>query len=98
MRIATIGFVAATALNVGMAAAWAEQNLSGTITKIDRLNGTIGIQQTQNGTVGASSGSAAEQYKIQDRGQLENVHAGDKVKFTTDQAGGAKTITKLQKQ
>ena len=33
--------------------ALAQQSLTGTITTIDRLNGTIGIQQAQNGTVGA---------------------------------------------
>ena len=39
----------------------AQQSLTGTITGIDRLNGTIAIQQTQSGTVGESGGGATEQ-------------------------------------
>jgi hypothetical protein len=39
----------------------AQQSLTGTIATIDRLNGTIGIQQAQTGTVGAGGGGATEQ-------------------------------------
>jgi Cu/Ag efflux protein CusF len=34
---------------------------------------------------------------VQDRPQLENWHAGDKVSFTVSENGGTKTITKLEK-
>ena len=91
-RILLAGF-AATSLFMSMASA--EQSLSGMITKIDRLNGIVAIQQTQSGTVGANSGGASE-FKVQDAGALENVHAGDRVTFTT--GDDAKLITKLQKQ
>jgi len=83
------------AATLSMSAASAEQGMSGMITKIDRLNGIVAIQQTQSGTVGANTGGATE-YKVQDAGALENVHAGDPVTFTV--GDDAKIITKLQKQ
>ncbi|MBV8920652.1 copper-binding protein [Bradyrhizobium sp.] len=86
------GLGAATLL---MSAASAEQSMSGMITKIDRLNGTVAIQQIQNGTVGANTGGATE-FKVQDQGALESVHAGDRVTYAI--GDDAKTITKLQKQ
>jgi hypothetical protein len=71
----------------------AQQSLTGTIIGIDRLNGTIAIQQTQSGTVGAS-GSEATEFKAP-VGLLETVHAGDKVAFSVSEVGGKKTITKI---
>ena len=97
MRVAKFFLAGATAIPVLMSTAYAQQTLTGTITTLDRLTGTITIQQTQGGTVGASTGSATNEYKVQDRPQLENWHAGDKVTFTVSEGGGAKTITKLEK-
>jgi Cu/Ag efflux protein CusF len=76
----------------------AQQTIEGMITKINRLNGTIAIQQTQDGTVGANSGAATEEFKVQDGSMLEPVHAGDKVTYSAVESGGVKTITKLEKQ
>jgi Cu/Ag efflux protein CusF len=76
---------------------WAQQALTGTVTTIDRMSGTIGIRQTQSGTVGASGGGATEQqYKAPD-GSLDKLHAGDKVTFSVDESGGNKTITNIEK-
>jgi Cu/Ag efflux protein CusF len=77
--------------------ALAQQALTGMITTIDRINGTIAIQQTQSGTVGANTGGATEQYKVQGV-SLDTLHAGDKVTFSVSESGGKKTITKLEKQ
>jgi Cu/Ag efflux protein CusF len=77
--------------------ALAQQSLTGMVTTIDRLKGTITIQQTQSGTVGANTGGATEQYKIQG-GLLNTLHAGDKVTFSASESGGTKTITKLEVQ
>ena len=77
--------------------ALAQQALTGMVTTIDRINGTIAIQQTQSGTVGANAGGATEQFKVQD-GMLNPLHAGDKVTFSVSETGGTKTITKLEKQ
>jgi Cu/Ag efflux protein CusF len=77
--------------------ALAQQALTGMVTTIDRINGTIAIQQTQSGTVGANTGGATEQYKVQGV-SLDPLHAGDKVTFSVSESGGKKTITKLEKQ
>jgi Cu/Ag efflux protein CusF len=71
----------------------AQQSLTGTITGIDRLNGTIAIQQTQSGTVGESRSGPTE-FKAP-VGLLETIHAGDKVAFSVSEVGGKKTITKI---
>jgi Cu/Ag efflux protein CusF len=76
----------------------AQQAQDGMVTSINRISGTIGIQQTQNGTVGASSGGATEQqYKAPDSA-LEKLHAGDKVTFSASEIGGKTTITKIERQ
>ena len=97
MKIAKIMLAGTTVLTIVGSPALAQQPLTGRITKLDRLNGTVAIQQTQNGTVGANTGGAAEEFKVQDGVSLEPWHAGDRVSFSTTETGGVKTITKLQK-
>jgi Cu/Ag efflux protein CusF len=97
MKRAKIIFTSAMAIGICMPAAVAQQTIEGMVTRINRLNGTIAIQQAQDGTVGAST-AAAEEFKVQDGSLLESVHAGDKVTFATVETGGIKTITKLQRQ
>ena len=88
--------LAGALLAVIPALAWAQQPLTGTIVTIDRINGTIGIQQPQSGTVGAGGGGATEQEYKAPEGMLENVHAGDKITFSASEIGGKKTITKIE--
>jgi Cu/Ag efflux protein CusF len=97
MKLATIMMAGAAALLAVGSAASAEQALTGTITKIDRISGTVAIQQSQSGTVGANTGGATE-FKVQDGGLLNAVHAGDKVSYSVTGADSAKTVTKLEKQ
>jgi Cu/Ag efflux protein CusF len=99
MKIAMI-ILAGTAAAVISSAGLAQEALTGTVTKINRINGTIAIQQTQGDTTGAknNTGGAAEEFKAKDGVSLDAVHAGDKVTFSATEAGGVKTITKLQKQ
>ncbi|WGR93181.1 copper-binding protein [Bradyrhizobium sp. ISRA443] len=78
-------------------AALAQQSMSGLITKIDRLAGTIAIQPIQSGTVGAAGGTPQE-YKVPKGQSLEAFHAGDKVSFSTTENNSSKTIEKLEKQ
>jgi Cu/Ag efflux protein CusF len=98
MTIAKILSAGAVALTFISSAALAQQAATGTITGINRLNGTIAIQRTQSGTVGANTGGAAEEFKVQGGLSLEDLHAGDKVSFSSAETGGTRTITKLQKQ
>jgi hypothetical protein len=98
MKIAKFILSGTAALTIISSVGLAQESLTGTITKINRINGTIAIQQTQSGTVGANVGGVAEEFKVQQGVSLDDVHAGDKVTFTTTETGGTKTITKLQSQ
>ena len=97
MNIAKIMLAGGAALTIVGSAALAQQMLTGTITTVDRINGTVAIKQMQSGTVGANAGGAAEAFKVQDGVSLDTWHAGDRVTFSTKEEGGIKTITKLQK-
>jgi hypothetical protein len=67
----------------------------GLVKVVNRLNGTIAIQEVQSGTAGANATGATEQFKIGHK-LSESVHAGDKVKFSVSEANGAKTVTKIE--
>ena len=98
MKFANLMIAGTTALTLISSAALAQQTLTGTVTRIDRVNGTVAIQQTQSGTVGAGGGVAAEEFKVQNGASLDAVHAGDRVNFSATGSGGTKTITKLERQ
>jgi hypothetical protein len=94
------GLAALTALS---SASLAQQGLTGTVTRIDRLDGTVSIQlqkpQTQGGTVGANTGGAAEELKTKVQGNLLNtLHAGDRVKFSITDTGGGRTIGNVERE
>ena len=88
----------AAAIAVISSGALAQQAQTGSITKVDEAGGMITIQPTQSGTVGASTGSAASDFKVQDGLMFNAFKPGDKVLFTATDTGGVKTITKLEKQ
>jgi len=96
MKIAKVILAGTAALTIISSATLAQEALTGTLTKVDRINRTVAIQPTQSGTTGANTG-AAEEFKAQDGLSLETLHAGDKVTFSVTETGGIKTITKLQK-
>jgi Cu/Ag efflux protein CusF len=98
MKLANLMIASAAALTLVSSMAFAQQTQTGTVTRIDRVNGTVVIQQTQSGTVGAGGGGAAEEFKVQNGASLDAVHAGDRVSFSATGAGGSKTITKLERQ
>ena len=96
MRLARIILAGAVLAALG-STALAQQALTGTVTTINRISGTIAIRQTQSGTVGANTGGAVEQFKAQES-LLDMVHAGDSVTFTVSADGPTKPITKIEKQ
>ena len=98
MRTAPILSASVAAVGISLSASAAEQGTTGMVTGINRLNGTIAIQRVQTGTVGANGGGAAEEFKVKDASMMEDVHAGDRVTFSTADSGGAKTIIKLNRQ
>jgi Cu/Ag efflux protein CusF len=92
-------------ISVGLAAliitglsAFAQQARTGVITEINRLNNTIAIRPIQDGTVGASGSGASETFKIQSGISLDALHAGDRVSFSANDAGGAQTLTKIERR
>jgi hypothetical protein len=102
MKMAKIMLAGLAALSL-VSAASAQQAMTGTVTRIDRLDGTIAIQlqktPTQSGTVGANTGGPAEELKTKIQGNLLNVlHAGDRVKFSLTEAGGNKTISNVERE
>jgi Cu/Ag efflux protein CusF len=98
MKSAAIILASATAITIISSAALAQQAQTGSITNVDEANGKITIQQTQTGTVGANTGGATDEFKVQDGLIFNAFRPGDKVVFTATDIGGVKTITKLQKQ
>jgi Cu/Ag efflux protein CusF len=98
MKTAKVIFTATTLVLLSCSTGFAQQSMTGTISKVDEAGGKISIQQTQSGTVGASSSGAADEYKVQDGLVFNAVKPGDKVSFTVTENGGAKTITRLEKQ
>jgi Cu/Ag efflux protein CusF len=97
----TTKFILAGAAFITMLASSAfADDLTGMVTRIDRLNNTISIQQTQKGTVGGSAGGAGtlQQFKAKDAAMLDAVHAGDRVTYAATDNNGTGTLTKLQKQ
>ena len=78
-------------------AAFAQQNLTGTLTMIDRPDRSVVIQRTQDGTVG-TSGGVNDTLKVPAELSLDSVHVGDTVNYTVTEKGGVKTVTKLEKQ
>ena len=97
MKLAKVILAGAT-LTVFSAAALAQQASTGLVTTINRIAGTVGIEQTPSGTVGADGGRAAEEFKVQSTGLLDTVHAGDRVTFSVTNTNGSKTITRIERQ
>jgi Cu/Ag efflux protein CusF len=93
-KLILAGAVFATVPSIALA----QQSQTGTVRVINRLDGTIAIRQTQDGTVGANGGGAMEQQFAASASLLDSVHAGDRVTFTTSEAGGKKTITKIERE
>lgn len=102
MTTAKIILAGTAVLAIVSSAALAQDAQKGTITKIDRIHGTVAIQREdkEGTTVGSSTGgSSGDEFKIQGGLSLEDVHAGDKVTYSTTEAGsGPGTLTKIQKQ
>ncbi|EGP08778.1 hypothetical protein CSIRO_1529 [Bradyrhizobiaceae bacterium SG-6C] len=98
MKCANIVLAGVAALTLINSPAFAQQELTGLVTKIDRIRGTIAIQPEQSGTVGSSAAGVAQEHKVQNRASLDAVHAGDKVTYSVTEAGGVSVIKKLQKR
>jgi hypothetical protein len=97
MKIARIVSAGAVALFVLSSAVLAQQAKTGTVTAINRLDGTIAIRQLQDGTVGVNSGGA-EEFKVGSGVSLDNLHAGDRISFSLSGSDETRTIIKIDRQ
>ena len=97
MKIAGMIMAATAALSIAGTSALAQQMRTGTVTRIDRISGTISIKDMPDGTTGANAGAATEEFKVQDGARLNVLHAGDNVTFAVSETAGTKTITKIDK-
>ncbi len=97
MKIAKIVLASCAALTLLASASRAQQATTGTgmVTIVDRISGTVAIRPAQTGTVGANT--AAAQFRLKGV-SLDDVHAGDMVKYSATEMDGAQTITKIEKQ
>jgi Cu/Ag efflux protein CusF len=96
MKIASILLAGIAALTIIGSAAFAEDAQTGMVTQLDRLSNTVSIKRVQTGTVGANVVSPAEQFKVKDGMSTENLHAGDRISFSTADKNGVKTITSFK--
>jgi hypothetical protein len=92
MKIAPI-LLAGTLVLAAGAAASADDAQMGMVTQLNRLNGTISIKRVQAGTVGANTAGGAEQFKVKEGLSTEDLHAGDRISFSTSEKNGVSTIT-----
>jgi Cu/Ag efflux protein CusF len=99
MKMAKIVLTSCAALTLLGSAGWAQQPTTGTgmVTIVDRISGTIAIRPAQGGTVGANTAGTATEFKVKGV-SLDNVHAGDVVKYSATETDGTPTLTKIEKQ
>jgi Cu/Ag efflux protein CusF len=88
----------AAILILAASAALAEDDLTGQVTQVNRLNNTVAIRPIQNGTVGANTAGTEQQFKVKDGVSLEELHAGNRITYSVTESGGTKTLTKFKKQ
>jgi len=98
MKLAKFVLVGTATLMVAGSAAFAEEDQTGQVTKINRLNNTVAIRPIQSGTVGASSAGAEQEFKVKDGVSLEDLHAGNRITYSVTETGGTRTLTKFKKQ
>ena len=92
MKIATILLAGTLVLGVGVGAR-ADDSQTGLVMQLNRLTNTISIKRVQTGTVGANTSNAAENFKVKDGLSTDNLHAGDRISFESDDKSGVLTLT-----
>ncbi len=91
--------LAATAIfTVAGSAAFAQDDLKGQVTQVNRLNNTVAIRPIQDGTVGANVAGSEQQFKVKDGVSLEDLHAGNRITYSVTDSGGTKVLTKFKVQ
>ena len=97
-RIAKLLLAGTAALIFLGSAALAQQEQSGQVTRVNRLNNTIAVRPIQDGTVGANSAGAEQEFRVKDGVSLEDLHAGNRITYAVTDSGGIKTVTSFKRQ
>jgi len=90
--------IAGTATLILTGAAAAQENQTGQVTKVNRLDNTVAIRPVQSGTVGANTAGAEQEFKVKDGVSLEDLHAGNRITYSVTETGGTRTLTSFKKQ
>ena len=98
MKRTKLVLAGAITLILAGSAALAQDDLTGQVTQVNRLNNTVAIRPIQNGTVGANTAGTEQQFKVKDGVSLEDLHAGNRITYSVTETGGTKTLTKFKKQ
>jgi Cu/Ag efflux protein CusF len=98
MKLAKLALAGTATLMLVGSAAFAQEDQTGQVTKINRLNNTVAIRPIQSGTVGANTAGAEQEFKVKDGLSLEDLHAGNRITYSTTETGGTRTLTKFKVQ
>ena len=98
MKIATFLLAGTATLTILISAAFAEDELKGQVTQVNRLNNTVAIRPIQDGTVGANTVGSEQQFRVKDGVSLEDLHAGNRITYSVTDVGGTRTLTKFKVQ
>ena len=98
MKRTKLVLAGAITLILAGSAALAQDDLTGQVTQVNRLNNTVAIRPIQDGTVGANTAGTEQQFKVRDGLSLEDLHAGNRITYSVTETGGTKTLTKFKKQ
>jgi hypothetical protein len=90
--------IAGTATLMLTGAAAAQENQTGQVTRVNRLDNTVAIRPVQSGTVGANTAGAEQEFKVKDGVSLEDLHAGNRITYSVTETGGTRTLTSFKKQ
>lgn len=96
MKLTKLVLAATAILIVVGSTAFAEDELKGQVTQVNRLNNTVAIRPIQDGTVGANIAGAEQQFKVKDGLSLEDLHAGNRITYSVTDSGGTRTVTKFK--
>jgi len=98
MKRTKLVLAGAATLILATSAALAQDDQTGQVTQVNRLNNTVNIRPIQNGTVGANTAGTEQQFKVKDGLSLEDLHAGNRITYSVTESGGTKTLTKFKVQ
>jgi Cu/Ag efflux protein CusF len=98
MKLAKLVIAGTATLMLASAAVSAQENQTGQVTRVNRLDNTVAIRPVQSGTVGANSAGAEQEFKVKDGVSLEDLHAGNRITYSVTESGGTKTLTSFKKQ